>query len=186
MFWADHRAVAEAQAEGDRTGDPARHDWRRDAIAATRQVSAVAIPDGHPAEVSARMLDLAFGHDLYGEAARLLSPIAEIRWPANRHGSGRGYWVGCLTQLRAALYDTRWRLDHFAARPLPHGEVAVALRWSLTRRHVGEGVWGPPSARDLNVMGVSHYRLRSGVIVADTTVFDEIAVLRQIAGELGA
>lgn len=186
MVGADPRAVAEAQAEADRVGDPARHDWRRAAIAVTRDVARVDIPAGHPAEVPAQVLDLAFGHDLYGEAARLLSPVAEIRWPANRHGFGRGYWVGCLTQLRAALHDARWRLDHIAARPLPHGEVAVALRWSLTGRHGGAGVWGPASGRDLYVMGVSHYRLRGGTIVADTTVFDEVAVLRQIAGGLGA
>jgi len=36
------------------------------------------------------------------------------------------------------------------------------------------------------LMAVSHYRLRQGVIVEDITVFDEVAVLRQILGGLGA
>jgi hypothetical protein len=34
-------------------------------------------------------------------------------------------------------------------------------------------------------MAVSHYRIRAGAIVEDATVFDELAVLRQIAGGLG-
>jgi hypothetical protein len=33
---------------------------------------------------------------------------------------------------------------------------------------------------------MSHYRIRAGAIIEDYTVFDELAVLRQIAGGLGA
>lgn len=186
MIGADHRAIAAAQAEADRIGDPARHDWRKAAITATRSRGGIVPDAAHPAAVPARMLALAFEDDLYGDAAALLSPSAEIRWPANRHGFGRGYWTGCCTQLRSALHDVTWRLDHIAARPLPQGDTAVALRWSLAGVHAGNGAWGPPSGRDLLVMAVSHYRLRGGMIIEDITVFDELAVLRQIMGGLGA
>jgi hypothetical protein len=132
------------------------------------------------------MMRAALIDDLYGAAAESLSPAAEIRWPSNRHGFGRGYWIGCLTQIRAALHDPAWRLDHWAARPLPDGDVAVALRWSLAGRHAGPGLWGESSGRDLLIMAVSHYRVRGGAIVEDLTVFDELAVLRQVLGGLGA
>jgi hypothetical protein len=46
-------------------------------------------------------------------------------------------------------------------------------------------VWGAPSGHELWLLGVSHYRLRDGMIVEDMTVFDEVAVLRQILGGLG-
>ena len=182
----DPWAVAQAQAAADLTGDQARHQWRADAIAQVRGGSDVAIKDGHPAAIPAAMLATAFRDDLYGIAARALSPAAEVRWPGNRHGFGRGFWIGCLTQIRAALHDVAWRLDHVAARPLPAGDVAVALRWSLAGTHRGAGVWGSASGRELLIMAVSHYRLRAGVIIEDVTVFDELAVLRQIAGGLGA
>ncbi len=77
-------------------------------------------------------------------------------------------------------------VDHWAATGLPDGDVAVALRWTLAGRHVRTGVYGPPTGRDLLVLGVSHYRLRRGRIVEDFTVFDELAILRQLAGGLGA
>ena len=186
MVGADHRAVAAAQAAADQRGDPARHGWRAAAIAATRSGGGVAPDASHPAALPAEMLRLALADDLFGDAAALLSPAAEIRWPANRHGFGRGYWTGCMIQLRAALHDVRWRLDHVAARPLPHGDTAVALRWSLAGVHAGGGVWGEATGRDLLVMAVSHYRLRGGRIVEDITVFDEVAVLRQTMGGLGA
>ncbi len=178
----DPWALAQTQAAADKAGDPARHRWRTDAIAVVRRGRDVAIEDGHPAAIPAAMLARAFRDDMFGDAAAALSPAAEIRWPSMRHGHGRGFWIGCATQLRSVLHDVAFRLDHAAARPLPHGDVAVALRWSIAGRHAGGGVWGTPTGRDVLIMAMSHYRLRVGAIVEDVTVFDELAVLRQIAG----
>jgi predicted ester cyclase len=36
------------------------------------------------------------------------------------------------------------------------------------------------------VLGVSHYKVRDERVVEDVTVFDELAMLRQLAGGLGA
>lgn len=178
--------VARQQAEADKQGDQARHQWRQDAISQVREQRDVTIPDGHPAELPAPMLATAFRHDLFGDAAIALSPAAEIRWPSNRHGFGRGFWIGCMTQIRGCLHQPSFRLEHIAARPLPDEDIAVALRWSLAGVHGGDGVWGSATGRDLLILAVSHYRIRAGAIVEDCTVFDELAVLRQIAGGLGA
>ncbi len=183
---ADPRTIAEAAAAADRDGDQARHGWRARAIAAVRDEPSVAVAEGHPAAAPAAMLRRAFADDLYGEAAAALSPAVEVRWPSNRRGFGRGYWIGCAMQLSAMLHERAFRLDHVAARPLPHGDIAVALRWSLAGFHRGLGPWGQPSGRELLLMAVSHYRLRGGAIVEDVTVFDEVAAMRQAAGGLGA
>ena len=183
---ADPRALAEEQAQADQTGDQQRHAWRAAMLAGTRSKADVAIPTGHPAALPARLLRSAFRDDLYGDAAETLSPAAEIRWPSGRNGLGRGYWIGCSMQLATMLHDRSFRLEHFAARPLPHGDIAVALRWSLTGKHRGLGPWGQPSSRDLLLLAISHYRLRAGLIVEDRTVFDEVAAMRQAAGGLGA
>lgn len=183
---AEPHAIAEAAAVADREGNQARHAWRAEAIAATREAGDVAINADHPAAPVAQMLRTAFADDMLGEAAGLFSPAAEIRWPSRRHGFGRGYWIGCATQLSNALHDRAFRCEHVAARPLPHGDIAVAIRWSLAGMHRGTGAWGEPSGRELMFMAISHYRLRAGAIVEDITVFDEVAVLRQIFGGLGA
>ena len=178
--------VAKAQAAADLNGDQARHQWRNLAIKDTRSEQDCPVRDGHPAALPAAMLRQALRDDLYGDAAEALSLAAEVRWPSNRHGFGRGYWIGCATQLRGMLHRTALRIEHAAARPLPGDDIAVALRWSLAGTHLGAGLWGPASGRELLIMAVSHYRIRGGLIVEDVTVFDELAVLRQIAGGLGA
>ncbi len=182
----DPMMVARQQAEADKQGDQARHGWRRDAIDKVRNGEDVTVPVDHPARLPCDALRSAFVEDLYGNAAAAFSHAAEVRWPSNRHGYGRGFWIGCLTQLRACLYHPALTIDHVAARPLPAGDIAVAVRWSLAGMHNGGGVWGEPTGRELLIMAVSHYRIRSGAIVEDQTVFDELAVLRQVAGGLGA
>ena len=183
---ADPRAIAAAAAEADREGDQGRHGWRSEAICATRTLGDVEIEAGHPAAPLAAMLRSALVDDLYGDAATQMSPCVEIRWPSRRHGFGRGFWVGCLMQLSNSMHDRAFRCEHVAARPLPNGDIAVALRWSLAGVHKGTGVWGEPSGRELWLLAVSHFRLRAGLVVEDATVFDEVSILRQIAGGLGA
>jgi hypothetical protein len=182
----DPHVVAAAAAAADLEGDQSRHDWRSQALAETRGGADVPIPADHPAAPLAGMLRSAFVEDLFGQAAEQLSPSAEVRWPSRRHGFGRGYWVGCAMQLCNALHQRAFRCEHVAARPLPHGDIAVAIRWSLAGRHGGRGVWGEASGRELWFLAVSHYRIRDGLVVEDITVFDEVSMLRQIAGGLGA
>ena len=181
----DPWTLARAQAAADAEDDPARHAWRADWIASVRNAELRLPPQDHPAHGPAKALATALAQDWYGEAALACSPAVEVRWPTNRRGWGRGAWIGGLMQLRSLLHGARLRLDHWCARPLPGGDVAVALRWSLAGVHGGVGVWGPPTGRDVLVLAVSHYRLRAGLIVEDCTVFDELAVLRQVAGGLG-
>ena len=178
-------AVARAQAEADRSGDPARHAWRQVWIDRV-QGHAQTWPDStHPAHGPARLLHAAWCDNLFGQAADQVSPSIEVRWPTGRSGWGRGYWIGCLMQLRAQLQPFKLAIEHWAARPLPNDEVAVALRWSACGVHAASGPWGPPTGRQILVAGSSHYVLRNGRIVLDQTVFDELAVLRQVHGGLG-
>ncbi len=183
---ADPWSLARAQSAADQEGDQARHGWRQHWIMEIRDLQDILIPDGHPADAPAAMLAASWRNDLYGNATRALSQACEIRWPTNRHGWGRGFWAGCLAQIRGALHDVSYRLEHIAARPLPRGDVAVALRWAVAGVHKGNGLWGVPTGRELLISAVSHYRLRGGSIVEDITVFDELAVLRQVCGGLGA
>lgn len=89
-------------------------------------------------------------------------------------------------QIASALHDRAYRCEHVAARPLPHGDIAVAIRWSLTGHHRGAGVWGDASGKEIYILAVSHFRLRAGLVVEEATVFDEVSILRQIFGGLGA
>jgi predicted ester cyclase len=184
----DPWTVARGQAEADRTLEPSAHAWRSAEIARVREGRALvdAPPADHPAAAPAAMLERAVNAAQLGEAAAPLSVSVEGFWPSGRRWVGRGGWIGAMNQVTSVLDAPRLVVDHWAATALPHEEVAVALRWSLAGRHVRPGVYGPATGLELLVLGVSHYRMRQGRILEDVTVFDELAVLRQLAGGLGA
>lgn len=184
----DPWTVARGQAEADRALEPSAHAWRSAEIARVGEGEALvaAPPADHPAAEPATMLGHSVNEARLGDAAALLSVSAEGAWPSGRRWAGRGGWIGAMNQLTSVLETPRLVIDHWAATVLPHDEIAVALRWSLAGRHVRPGVYGAATGRDLLVLGVSHYRMRQGRILEDVTVFDELAVLRQLAGGLGA
>ncbi|MBT0585587.1 nuclear transport factor 2 family protein [Alteromonas oceanisediminis] len=178
--------IARSQASSDQQGDLSRHSWREEWIESVKRNAATLPPNDHPARIYADALILAFRESLFGDAVQHLSPAVEVQWPTQRHGFGEGYWIGCVLQICAALSDLSLSIDHWAARPLPNGDIAVAIRWTLTGKHTGSGVWGQPSGREILLLNVSHLRMRGDKVVEDITLFDELAVLRQIAGGLGA
>jgi SnoaL-like polyketide cyclase len=180
------RQLAERLARADREGDPERHAWLKEEAARVRALRGREPPADHPAAAIASALRTALECDEFGRAAEIVSETVEILWPSGRRGIGRGAWIGCLMQLRAPLGAHFCAIDHWAARPRPDGDVAVAVRWWLIGQHVGDGVWGAPSGRQLTILAISHYRLRGNRVIEDFTVIDEVGVLRQVAGGLGA
>jgi hypothetical protein len=62
----------------------------------------------------------------------------------------------------------------------------VAVRWSLAGWHEGEGRYGAPTGAPLLIMGVSHFRMIGGRVREEVTIWDDIAVLRQISGSAPA
>lgn len=182
----DPREVARRAAAADREGDQSRHAFRAEMIGEVRGTPHALPPQGHPARPVADALLAAFERQDFDEAMTITSPTIESYWPSGRRGVGRGYWIGCILNIMAPLSDRKFRIDHWAARPLPDGDIAVAIRWFLTGRHTRGGVWGAPTGRELLILAISHYRLRGGRVIEDISCFDEVPVLRQVEGGLGA
>lgn len=81
--------------------------------------------------------------------------------------------------MLAALPDAVMTFDHFCDVHETDGYIA-AVRWNLSGTHLGNGMFGEPTGRSVNILGMSHFRFRDGKIVQEWTVWDEIAVLMQI------
>lgn len=184
----DPWTVARSQAEADRAAPAESHAWRTAEIERVTSGKALvaAPPRDHPSAPLGEMLRMAVNDADLGRAAQSLSTAVEGEWPSGRRWHGRGGWIGAWNQLCAPLEAPRLVVDHWAATGLPQGDIAVALRWSLAGQHVRSGVYGPATGRNLLLLGISHFRVRDDRVVEDVTVFDELAVLRQLAGGLGA
>ena len=85
-------------------------------------------------------------------------------------------WIG----LRSALPEAQFRIDHQMGRTDPLMPPRSAIRWSLTGVHAGWGRYGRPTGAHVHVMGVSHVEFGPRGIRRDITLFDDIAIWKQI------
>lgn len=182
------RAVARAHAAGDRTaGAPAQ--WRRDKLAALRAQPATPFPSlamPSPDEAAAfahAVFDAVWNHRRLTAIRDLYSPAAHSQQPGNRLLFGHGEIAGWATALLASFTDAVFRVDHVAA-VARDGGCDIAVRWEMAGTHDGPALYGPPTGREAYILAVTHWRIDRGVIVDEVTVFDEIALLRQLEGGL--
>jgi predicted ester cyclase len=88
-----------------------------------------------------------------------------------------GAWQG---DLFAALPDAKVCVEHVADIAYLGEARDIAVRWSLSGHHTGAGRYGTPSGAPVYILGVSHFRVMRGRIREEHTVFDDLAVRRQV------
>ena len=102
-------------------------------------------------------------------------------YPGNRDFYGHDELGAFWKALFASIPDARFRLEHVADIPYLGDARDVAVRWSLAGHHTGKGgLYGVPSGAPVYILGASHWRIIKGRIHQDVTVWDDVAVRRQI------
>lgn len=86
------------------------------------------------------------------------------------------FWLG----LRSAFPNADFRIDHQIGRDDPMMSPRSAIRWSLTGLHDGWGHFGRPTGAQVHVMGVSHVEFGPWGLRREFTLYDEIAIWKQI------
>ena len=87
-----------------------------------------------------------------------------------------------LAQFHATLTHADFKIEHIQSIDSDAGdhEKFVHVRWSICGNHASCGLLGRGTGTPLYVMGISHFRLVRGRIAEEWTVFDELALWKQI------
>lgn len=182
----DHRAVARRLA-GDISRQRDYRDWRERQIDAALSCPAAAVAAapaaaGSDPEAFARQaLEAIWNRRRFGAVRDIYSPTCLCYAPSGRVLFGHGEIIGYIISLLGALPDARLNIDHICATP-GDGGSEIAVRWYLAGHHHGDGIYGAPSGHRVLIMAVTHWQIVDDKIAAEWTVFDELAVLRQIYG----
>tara|TARA_B100000989_G_scaffold259563_1_gene209783 strand:+ start:929 stop:1915 length:987 start_codon:yes stop_codon:yes gene_type:complete len=86
------------------------------------------------------------------------------------------FWMG----LRAAFPDAKFDFHHIIGLDEPMLSPRAAIRWSLSGKHDGFGSFGHPTGAEVYIMGISHAEFGPRGIRREFTVFDEVAIWKQI------
>ena len=86
------------------------------------------------------------------------------------------FWNG----LRSAMPSAQFQIEHQIGRADPLLSPRSAIRWSFTGCHDGWGRFGQPTGAEIHVMGVSHVEFGPRGLRREITLFDDIAIWKQI------
>jgi len=87
--------------------------------------------------------------------------------------------------LRAALPGAKFEMHHVIGRDDPDFAPRAAIRWSLTGKHDGWGMFGAPTGADVHVMAISHAEFGPWGLRREYVLFDETAIWKQILLKTG-
>jgi predicted ester cyclase len=178
------RAVAKVQAAADKaTGAQA---WRQEAMERIRSLVPTPFPQGplpnperDPVDFAHAFVDRILNHRRFGLVREAYSPAAHWSGPGGRRLFGWGEITGWFTALIGSFGDARVNIQHVAAV-----DDMIAVRWELAGSHDGGALYGAASGEPIYILAVTHWRIEQGVIVDEVTIFDEVALIRQMEGGL--
>jgi len=180
----DPHAIAKSQARSE--PDPASVTWRNEQIDRLRNlppVEAPEYPENPVAEprmfVSAVISDL-WNHRNLSRASDAYARSCVLNVPPGIEVKGRGKVRRQLTKMVDNLIDTRVSVDHLCASFGQEDTLDLAIRWTVRGTHVDGGFGCKCNGAELLILGISHWRVGKSGIVEDWTVFDQLAILRQI------
>lgn len=183
------RDIARRQAQTDRAASEEPQVWRTQQIDAIRHMPVTPFPDGAaptpdtPHEFARWLFDAVWNHKRLKQVRDVYAPNASWSGPGGRRLFGWGEITGWIAALLSTFSGARVAIDHVGMVETSRGRE-IALRWRLAGRHDGPALYGPASGRDVLILAITHWLVESGRITEETTIFDEIAVLRQIEGGL--
>lgn len=179
------RQIAKLHAAADIAAGP-RCDWRQAACAdildqAVAKYSNRALPDPHvdPHDFAYAVFDQIVAQRRFGRARDAYSPAAHWSGPGGRRLFGWGEITGWYTALIGSFGDARIRIQNVSAV-----DDMIAVRWEMAGTHDGGALYGAATGEPIYILAVTHWRVVSGMIMDEATVFDEVALLRQMEGGL--
>jgi len=100
---------------------------------------------------------------------------------AGRELYGQGDLRAFILSIIASFSDALFTVDHVYWNGNARDGYRVATRWTFQGTHEGYGVYGAPTGKRAQIMGVSHHHIKEGQFVQEWTLFDEIALMLQLA-----
>ena len=127
------------------------------------------------AETLKRIMAKDFNHILAGYDRAAIG-----EYPGAQTAYGReamtAFWVG----LRSSFPDADFTIHHQIGMDADMLSPRAAIRWSLDGTHSGWGSFGRPTGARVHVFGMSHAEYGPWGLRREFTLFDEIALWKQI------
>ncbi len=128
------------------------------------------------AQTLTRLMDADFNHILTEYDRAVIGEYAGAQTAIGREAVTE-FWVG----LRSAFPTATFTIHHQIGMDADMLSPRAAIRWSLDGVHDGWGSFGRPTGAPVHVMGMSHAEFGPWGLRREFTLYDEVAIWKQIA-----
>ncbi len=87
---------------------------------------------------------------------------------------------GMLISLFSALPSSEFKIEKIMCNKKKNGDYDVAVRWMIRGFHEGIGMFGSPSGKYIEILGISHLEIKDNKVQKEWITFDALDVYRQI------
>ncbi len=134
-----------------------------------------------PEAVIAASLNNIWSTRLVGDANLLYAEDAVLHASARDAIRGTTDIARFYMDMLSCLPDAKVAVDYTCKNSMLDDATYVAARWALAGHHTGGTLWGPATGAPVFILGESQYKLVDGKVVEEWLVFDELAILTQVA-----
>ncbi len=117
--------------------------------------------------------DMAVIPKEYDRACQLEYPGGQT---VHSHVGADRFWMG----LRASFPSAKFTIEHQIGRDDEFMPPRAALRWSLSGKHDGWGVFGAPTGAEVYVLGACHAEFGPWGLRREYALFDETSIYKQL------
>jgi len=130
-----------------------------------------------------RWLHDVFNRKMLGTIATVYAPTVQYHGPLMAELYGHASVIHQTLGLIGSLPDAAFTPQHICSTPCEEGGEKIAVRWIMEGHHLGYGTLshlGAPTGKRVQIMGMSHFHYKNGMIVDEWRIFDEASALVQV------
>lgn len=133
------------------------------------------------AETLTRIMNKDFNHILADYDRAVIGEYAGSQQAVGREAVSR-FWIG----LRSSFPNATFQIHHQIGNEGNMMSPRASVRWSLDGTHDGWGAFGRPTGAKVHVMGMSHAEFGPWGLRREFSLYDEVAIWKQILLQTGA
>lgn len=127
------------------------------------------------------MINKIYNNRLFNEVRNYYHENSVLHYICDKDLTGYNQIQGMLITLFASFPNANFIVDRISCnRRDESNSYDVAVRWRISGVHEGLGMFGQPSGKPVEFLGITHYRIVDKKVVEEWFTYDGLDVLRQV------
>ncbi len=116
----------------------------------------------------------------FGAIDRVYQPSVVVQGSTGRLYRGTGQLRSFVMSMVAMFPDISLQVNDLYWMGNPEEGFQVSIRWGAQGTHRGNGPYGEPTGREVNLWGISQWKMKDGRVEQEWMMFNEFGILQQI------